>query len=474
LAPVVYNSVIMAEPGEPLTPREREIVSLVATGATNRMIALQLVISPNTVKVHMRNIFAKLEINSRTEATVIAIREGWVPVLAGKRAAAQLVPRIGPGEAVELVQPGLTDLVDPVPLPPLPGVKRLYLTLSAAAVILVSVLAWPIAHSLPAAPCSNEFTADCPSDTGALAVGEPESLWVSRAPMPEPRGRFALVTLNGRLYVIGGETAEGGVGAVAVYDPQLDTWDTAADKPTPAANLAAVAVGDRIYALGGSTRSGDRERPISTLEIYDTATGEWAAGASLPAPLAAHAAVAWNGKVFAFGGWNGTSYTGDALAYDPAADRWERLPSLPTPRGFAGAAVLSDAILVIGGYDGQREHVVCETYHPQDERWETCASMSTPRGGVGAATVAGQVYVIGGGWESFVTFSERYHSRQGSWHNVETPLLLAAGEWRHMGVAAVGTRVYALGGWQGGRYLNVNQAYETLPNRLYLPAAAGQ
>lgn len=209
MAPVVYNSVIMAEPGEPLTEREREIVALVATGATNRMIALQLVISPNTVKVHLRNIFAKLEINSRTEATVIAIREGWVLVPGGERVAAQLVPRIAAGEAGEPVQPDLTVPVDRVPLPPLPWVKRVYLTLSAAAVILVSVLALPRAHSLPAAPCSNEFTADCSSDAGALAVGEPESLWVSRAPMPEPRGRFALVTLNGRLYVIGGETPEG-------------------------------------------------------------------------------------------------------------------------------------------------------------------------------------------------------------------------------------------------------------------------
>ncbi len=465
---------IMAEPGEPLTEREREIVALVATGATNRMIALQLVISPNTVKVHLRNIFTKLEINSRTEATVIAIREGWVAVRHGEQTAALLAPRIAAGAVGELVQPDLTDPVAQAPLPPLPWVKRAYLTLSAAAVILVSVLAWPRAYSLPAAPCSNEFTADCPSDGGALAIGEPESLWVSRAPMPEPRGRFALVSLNERLYVIGGETPEGGVGSVAIYDPQLDTWEVAADKPTPAANLAAVALGDRIYALGGSTRSGDRDRPISTMEIYDTAAGEWVSGASLPTPLAAHAAVAWDGKVFAFGGWNGASYTGDAQAYDPAADRWERLPSLPTPRGFAGAAVLNGEILVIGGYDGQREHAVCEAYHPEDKRWETCASMSTPRGGVGAATVVGQIYVIGGGWESFVAFSERYHSRQDSWDNVETPLLLAAGEWLHMGVAAVGTRVYALGGWQGGRYLNVNQAYETLPNRLYLPAASGQ
>lgn len=80
---VVYNPVAMAEPGEPLTEREREIIRLVATGATNRMIAHQLSVSPNTVKVHLRNAFTKLKISSLTEATVIAIREGWLDVPAG-------------------------------------------------------------------------------------------------------------------------------------------------------------------------------------------------------------------------------------------------------------------------------------------------------------------------------------------------------------------------------------------------------
>jgi hypothetical protein len=97
--------------------------------------------------------------------------------------------------------------------------------------------------------------------------------------------------------------------------------------------------------------------------------------------------------------------------------------------------------------------------------------MSTPRGGLGITVVAGQIYAIGGGWESFVTFSERYNPNSDAWHNVETPLLLVGGEWRNMGVVTIGTRIYAMGGWQQSRYLNINQVYETLPNRLYLPAA---
>ena len=58
-----------------LTEREREILRLIASGASNKDIALQLFISPNTVKVHLRNIFAKIGAASRTEAAVYAIHE---------------------------------------------------------------------------------------------------------------------------------------------------------------------------------------------------------------------------------------------------------------------------------------------------------------------------------------------------------------------------------------------------------------
>ena len=458
----------MAEPGESLTGREREIVCLVATGATNRMIAQQLMISPNTVKVHLRNVFTKLEISSRTEATVIAIREGWVAV--GDEQVdsdSALASELVNDEAKELVLSSLTALP---PLPPLSWAKRVYLGASVLLVIVATGVAWPRTLSSAIEECSNEFTADCAVDGGDLERGEPESLWVSGMPMPQPRGRFAVVTFDGRLYLIGGETSEGVTGSVDVYDPQEDRWGGAADKPSPASNLAAVVLGERIYAVGGGDRQGE---PLAGLEIYDPTSDSWSEGAPLPIPLAAHAAVAWQGKVYVFGGWNGTSYTGDALAYEPNLDRWELLPLLPTPRGFAGAAVVRDQIMVLGGYDGQREYAVCEKYDPQTGRWGECLPMQTPRGGIGIAAVAGQIYVIGGGWESFVTFSERYHPGSDAWYNVETPLLLTGGEWRNMGVAVVGTRIYALGGWQHGRYLNVNQAYETLPNRLYLPSASG-
>jgi LuxR family maltose regulon positive regulatory protein len=57
---------------EPMTKRETEILKLIAAGLTNREIAAQLIISPETVKKHAGNIYSKLYVASRTEAAAIA------------------------------------------------------------------------------------------------------------------------------------------------------------------------------------------------------------------------------------------------------------------------------------------------------------------------------------------------------------------------------------------------------------------
>ena len=59
-----------------LTPREREILRLLAEGLANREIAAQLGLSDHTVKFHLRAVFSKLGAHSRTEAVSLAVRRG--------------------------------------------------------------------------------------------------------------------------------------------------------------------------------------------------------------------------------------------------------------------------------------------------------------------------------------------------------------------------------------------------------------
>ncbi len=65
-------------PLEDLTPREVEVLQLLAEGLSNRAIALQLRISEHTVKFHINSIFGKLGVQSRTEAAVRAARLGLI------------------------------------------------------------------------------------------------------------------------------------------------------------------------------------------------------------------------------------------------------------------------------------------------------------------------------------------------------------------------------------------------------------
>ena len=61
-----------------LTERELEVLQAAAGGQGNKAIALALSISPQTVQVHLRNIFGKLGVNSRSEAIVYALSRSWI------------------------------------------------------------------------------------------------------------------------------------------------------------------------------------------------------------------------------------------------------------------------------------------------------------------------------------------------------------------------------------------------------------
>jgi DNA-binding NarL/FixJ family response regulator len=65
---------------DPLTPREREVLHLLAAGLGNKEIANRLAISDHTAKFHVSQILAKLNAASRAEAVSIAMRRGLVPL----------------------------------------------------------------------------------------------------------------------------------------------------------------------------------------------------------------------------------------------------------------------------------------------------------------------------------------------------------------------------------------------------------
>jgi DNA-binding NarL/FixJ family response regulator len=84
LAPAVAARLVQTvadstERRERLTPREQQVLALIAGGRSNKRIALELGISEKTVKAHVGRVLEKLGVADRTQAALMAVREGLVP-----------------------------------------------------------------------------------------------------------------------------------------------------------------------------------------------------------------------------------------------------------------------------------------------------------------------------------------------------------------------------------------------------------
>jgi DNA-binding CsgD family transcriptional regulator len=444
---------------EPLSEREMELVELLGQGLSNREIAQNLFISPNTVKVHLRNIYAKLHVSSRTEATMVALRQGLIEI--------EL-----PGQEDETAESSAATAAQETPdeqpaahAQPLRLWQHIYLVASVLLVALGFWLTWP-----RVAQQTGPFPG--PQPMGSRQPPGTTSRWSALAQLSKPRRRHAIAVQGNRVYAIGGETSQGITGAVEIYDPETDDWNPGADKPSPAADIGAVVLGDRIYCPGGILADGTFSDLLELYAPEQDGPGRWTTGTPLPYPTSAYASAAHGNALYLFGGWDGTSYSDATLKYDPAAKQWSVLRAMPTPRAYAGAGTVGDRIYVVGGYDGQAELDTCQVYDPLLDQWDTCPPLNAPRGGAGVAVVEETLYVIGGGWKSYLVANE-YLTLSGdtppSWKTFPSPLLQ---EWRNLGVAANGTFIYAVGGWDG-EFMAVNQAYRAL-FRIYLPSLEEQ
>jgi len=372
-----------------LTQREEEILQLVATGLTNREIAQALQISPNTVKVHLSNIFEKAGVASRTEATLYGMEHGIVQVPGGEN---------GVGGV------GILDWR---------ALARHFRWVWVALGLLLVVISISLAGNV-------FLPAPVPE---SAAMPEAASRWQELAPMPAPRAAMAAAAYDGKIYAIAGEGPEGVRGDVFRYLPEEDRWETLNAKPTAVADVAGAVIGEKIYIPGGRLADGG---VTDILEIYDPRQDTWTQGAPLPKPVSAYALADFEGRLYLFGGWDGVQALADVWVYDPGTDAWQAGTGMRTARRDAGAVALADKIVVLGGRNEADVLKSVVSYLPSrdgsgEDPWDAFVDMPINSHSFGVASSEDTIYLIGE--DSEISHNElsnqTYQFSDGLWHSQE-------------------------------------------------------
>lgn len=423
-----------------LSERELEILKLVATGVSNKEIAQRLFISTNTVKVHLKNIFAKIGAVSRTEAAMYAVKIGLIEGVSPVREEAEnnSIERV---EVVQ-VQPGIFQ-------------NRILWILVFGIIVLLMVVggnyAWQRSQALSV--ISAPIIAPTPS---------PFPRWQQKASMLTPRKSMAVVAYENQIYAMGGESETGLSNIMELYDLSNDSWSVLSPLPVPLTEIKSVVIGGLFYVPGGKTLG---DKIVKSLWVYDPHHNQWDELAPLPIPLCGYALVAYEGRMYVFGGWNGEKVVNTVFEYIPEADEWYERTAMPTARAYAGAAIAGGKIYVIGGFDGEKGLDVNEEYFPdldneENQPWNERAPMPEARYGMGVASMADIVYVFGGKTHTGESAGliEFFHQKD-EWQAGESTMVEFGSQ---IGMIPIGTGFYTMGGEKIERIDNQFMYYQAI------------
>ena len=190
----------------------------------------------------------------------------------------------------------------------------------------------------------------------------------------------------------------------------MGTWIQRASMPTPRHDLQSVAVDGTIYAISGAN-----DLTVDTVEVYDVATDQWAAGPPIPTRRGWLGADRIGEKIYVAGGKTyrppeerpayGNDYhftSRDCLeVLDLASQTWSvRTPMPGGPRAGLGVAACRGKLWAVGGntmlFEDQRIVARVEVYDPESDAWEPGPALPRATQGPTVASHAGLIYLTGG------------------------------------------------------------------------------
>jgi hypothetical protein len=277
------------------------------------------------------------------------------------------------------------------------------------------------------------------------------SQW-SYTDLTEAKFRIGVTSLGTKVFFAGGESSNGQVSAVEIYDITVEDWDTVINLVVPRSHIASVSCGTKVFFAGGIDFGTFTFFDI--VEIWDTETRQWSFG-QLIAPRFSISAVSYGNKVMFAGGTNmglGTFY--DIVdVYNTETGEWS-ITNLSMARSAMAAAVVGDLAFFAGGADEQGPTDRVDIYNFTTGAWDI-ASLSQARA-FPTATAVGTKVLIAGGTTPENESSSRvdiYDTETGEWSTAE--LSQARAFWESNAASRCNQFAYFVGG--GIFNLNTNQ-----------------
>ncbi|EFU40187.1 Kelch repeat protein [Paenibacillus vortex V453] len=237
---------------------------------------------------------------------------------------------------------------------------------------------------------------------GTYSVGAADNQWIIKNDAPNPRVGAAVVSVNDKIYVIGGAKGTTSYADVEEYDPITNTWTTKTSMPTKRGATSAAVVNGKIYVIGGYTgnvQSVSGGSYSAVVEAYDPVTDTWETVQSMTTPRMWLSSAAYNGKIYTMGGVNSSS---DRLSvveeYDPATNTWTTKANMSI--GYHAMSLVATDLGIYafgGGGPATATTNTVKLYYPETDTWEVIANMPYPADGISSSIYNGKIYVVGGG-----------------------------------------------------------------------------
>ncbi|WP_033166099.1 kelch repeat-containing protein [Clostridium sp. KNHs205] len=223
------------------------------------------------------------------------------------------------------------------------------------------------------------------------------NIWTKKASLVQSKSPVALAVVNDRLYALGGLTKDEVV-AIEEYNPVTDTWIYKTGFYLSVKYDFCIEVIDGlIYIIGGNEGV-----PVDVMDVYNPVSNKFEGRKSMLTTRAdKFGSAVLNGKIYVAGGKDDNTME----MYDPLTGEWENVASMTAPRSYLDLIAYNGKIYAIGGFDGIDALDSIEEYNPDTNSWRICSDiLSTPQYLFNAFVLDEKILMIGGeiGREKFI------------------------------------------------------------------------